>query len=84
MERVVDSWLKTSEQLTDNWEQQLVDAFVTGTRDADCDEDPQEDTHVAAEPTTEPEFLINNIAEALKWAAQLKIVHVKQTTRCRI
>ena len=80
MERVVDSWLKTSEQLTDNWEQQLVDDFVTGTRDADCDED----THVAAKPTTKPQFLINNIAEALKWAARLKIVHVKQTTRCRI
>ena len=46
---------------------------VTGTRDADCDEDTQEDTHVAAEPTTEPEFLINNVAEALKWAAQLKM-----------
>ena len=29
--------------------------------------------HVAAEPTTEPEFLINNVAEALKWAAQLKM-----------
>ena len=45
-----------------------MDDFVTGTRDADCDEDTQEDTHVAAEPTTEPEFLINNVAE---WAAQL-------------
>ena len=61
------------DDLTDNWEQQLVDDFVTGTRDTDCDEDTQEDTHVAAEPTTEPEFLINNVAEALKWAAQLKM-----------
>ena len=31
-----------------------------------------------------PRFLINNVAEALKWAAQLKIVHVKQRTRCAI
>ena len=50
-----DTDAPASEQLTDNWEQQLVDDFITGTRDADCDED----THVAAEPTTEPEFLIN-------------------------
>ena len=57
-----DTDAPASEQLTDNWEQQLVDDFVTGTRDADCDEDTQEDTHVAAEP-----------AEALKWAAQLKM-----------
>ena len=63
-----DTDAPASEQLTDNWEQQLVDDFVTGTRDAECDEDTQEDTHVA-----EPEFLINNVAEALKWAAQLKM-----------
>ena len=50
-----------------------MDDFVTGTRDADCDEDTQEDTHVAAKPTTKPEFLINNVAEALKWATQLKM-----------
>ena len=68
-----DTDAPASEQLTDNWEQQFVDDFVTGTRDADCDEDTQEDTHVAAEPTTKPEFLINNVAEALKWAAQLKM-----------
>ena len=64
-----DTDAPASEQLTDNWEQQLVDDFVTGTGDADCDEDMQEDT----QPTTEPEFLINNVAEALKWAAHLKM-----------
>ena len=82
-----DTDASASEQLTDNWQQHPVEDFVTGTRDANCDEDTQEDTHVAAEPTTKPtnqEFQINNVAEALKWAAQLKIVHVKQRTQCRI
>ena len=67
--------LQPVNSLTDNWKQQLVDDFVTGTRDADCEEDTQEETHFAAEPTTEPEFLINNVhvAEALKWVAQLKM-----------
>ena len=41
-----DTDAPASEQLTDNWEQQLVDDCVTGTTDADCDEDTQEDTHV--------------------------------------
>ena len=61
--------LQPVNSLTDNWKQ----FFVTGKRDAHCDEDTQEETHVAAKPTTEPEFLINNVAEALKWAAQLKM-----------
>ena len=32
-----DTDAPASDQLTDNWEQQLVDDFVTETRDADCD-----------------------------------------------
>ena len=74
-----DTDAPASEQITDNWEQQLVDAFVTGTRDAYCDEDMQEDTHVAAEPTTEPDRVSN---KQCSWGTQVgctaQDVHVKQ------
>ena len=50
-----------------------MDDFVIGASDAICDEDTHDGTPVAAEPTTEPEFLINKLAEALKWAARLKM-----------
>ena len=40
--------LQPVNSLTDNWKQQLVDDFVTGTSDSHCDEDTQEETHVAA------------------------------------